>query len=319
MMPSFRRVATGGACVLLTSACGLVTPSATIAIDGSSTVYPISEAVAEEFGLTSGEKVSVTIATSGTGGGFKTFCAGERDISNASRHIKASERALCEDNGVEFIELDVAIDGLSVVVNPANTFVTCMTVPELKRIWEPGSTLRLWSEVRPEWPAEPIRLYGAGTNSGTFDYFTEAIVGRVGAIRSDFSASEDDNVLVQGVEGDRNALGFFGYAYYAENTTRLKSVAIDGGAGCVEPTPESISAGTYTPLARPLLIYVSRAAFERPVVRKFVQYYLASAAELVPQTGYVPLTTAQYAELSARVAAEAAVVDARTPADDQTP
>jgi phosphate transport system substrate-binding protein len=315
MMSKFRRRGATLGCVLLASACGA--RSETVAIDGSSTVYPISEAVAEEFGLTSGEKVSVTIATSGTGGGFKTFCAGERDISNASRHIKDSERALCEDNGVDFIELDVAIDGLSVVVNPANDFVTCMTVAELKRIWEPGSTLRLWSEVRPEWPAQPIRLYGAGTNSGTFDYFTEAIVGRVGAIRSDFSASEDDNVLVQGVEGDRNALGFFGYAYYAENTTRLKAVAIDGGAGCVDPTPASISAGTYTPLARPLLIYVSRAAFERPVVRKFVQYYLASAAELVPQTGYVPLTSAQYAALSARVAAEAAVLESRSPAAQQ--
>ncbi len=314
MMNLLRRLGAGASCALL-SACGFVEPAETIAIDGSSTVYPISEAVAEEFGLTTDLQVSVTIATSGTGGGFKTFCAGERDIANASRHIKAGERELCAANGVEYIELDVAIDGLSVVVNPANAFVSCMSVAELKRIWEPGSTVRLWSEVRPEWPAEPIRLYGAGTNSGTFDYFTEAIVGRVGAIRSDFSASEDDNVLVQGVEGDRNALGFFGYAYFAENAARLKAIGIDGGAGCVEPTPQTIRSGTYTPLARPLLIYVSRAAFARPVVRTFVQYYLANAEELVPQTGYVPLTTAQYAELSARVAAEAAALGAQPPAD----
>jgi phosphate transport system substrate-binding protein len=309
LRPRWPRAAAASSLVLLASACGL-TPSETIAIDGSSTVYPISEAVAEEFGLTTDAKVSVTIATSGTGGGFKVFCAGERDISNASRHIKSSEQALCAEQGVEYLELDVAIDGLSVVVNPQNDFVQCLSIPELKRIWEPGSTVRTWADVRPEWPAEPIRLYGAGTNSGTFDYFTEAVVGRVGAIRDDFSASEDDNVLVQGVEGDRNALGFFGYAYYAENTERLKAIAVDGGDGCIAPEPQSIRDGTYKPLARPLLIYVSTAAFRRPVVQDFVRFYLQHAGELVPQTGYVPLPAAQYAELLGKVEAAAAALPA---------
>jgi len=250
--------------------------------------------MAEEFGIASTEKVNVTIATSGTGGGFKAFCAGERDISNASRHIKQGEQALCTQNGVDFVEFNIAIDGLTVAVNPTNTFVKCLTVAELEQIWRPGSTVRTWSDVRPEWPDEPIRLYGAGTNSGTFDYFTEAIMGRVGAIRDDFSASEDDNVLVQGVEGDRNALGFFGYAYYAENASRLKSVAVDPGTGCVSPTPASIQSGTYAPLARPLLIYVSRKSMTRSVVRDFVRFYLEHAIQYVPETGYVPLPAEVY-------------------------
>jgi len=250
--------------------------------------------MAEEFGIASTEKVNVTIATSGTGGGFKAFCAGERDISNASRHIKQGEQTLCTQNGVDFVEFNIAIDGLTVAVNPTNTFVECLTVAELEQIWRPGSTVRTWSDVRPEWPDEPIRLYGAGTNSGTFDYFTEAIMGRVGAIRDDFSASEDDNVLVQGVEGDRNALGFFGYAYYAENASRLKSVAVDPGTGCVSPTPASIQSGTYAPLARPLLIYVSRKSMTRSVVRDFVRFYLEHAIQYVPETGYVPLPAEVY-------------------------
>ncbi len=285
------------ALALLTStlvACGPGSASYTVSVDGSSTVYPITEAMAEEFGIASTEKVNVTIATSGTGGGFKAFCAGERDISNASRHIKKNEQELCTQNGVEFVEFNIAIDGLTVAVNPANTFVECLTVAELEQIWRPGSTVSRWSEVRPEWPGEPIRLYGAGTNSGTFDYFTEAIMGRVGAIRDDFSASEDDNVLVQGVEGDRNALGFFGYAYYAENTSRIKSVAVDPGSGCVSPTPASIQSGTYAPLARPLLIYVSHKALSRSVVRDFVRFYLEHAIKYVPETGYVPLPADVY-------------------------
>ncbi len=277
-------------------ACGPGSASYTVAVDGSSTVYPITEAMAEEFGLSSEDKVNVTIATSGTGGGFKAFCAGDRDISNASRVIKDSERELCAANGIEFIEIEVAIDGLSVVVNPGNSFVECLTVAELNDIWEPGSKVTNWSDVRAEWPSEPIRLYGAGTNSGTFDYFTEEIVGRAGAIRDDYSASEDDNVLVQGVEGDRNSLGFFGYAYYAENTSRLKSVAVDPGSGCVQPNPESIQSGTYSPLSRPLLIYVSRESLERKVVRDFVRYYMEHALELVPETGYVPLQPAVYTQ-----------------------
>jgi phosphate transport system substrate-binding protein len=297
-MPVRRALPVAALILFSAAACGRG-PALVISVDGSSTVYPISEAMAEEFGLASEDRVHVTIATSGTGGGFKTFCAGERDISNASRPIKRSEAELCAENGVEYIELQVAIDGLSVVVNPANTFAICLTVAELKAIWEPGSTVQLWSEVRPTWPAEPIRLYGAGTNSGTFDTFTETIVGRTGAIRSDFSASEDDNVLVQGVEGDRNSLGFFGYAYYAENATRIRAVEIDGGAGCIAPTPETVRSGDYEPLARPLFIYVSRASWERPIVREFVRFYLAQAERYVPETGYVPLRAEEYATLLA--------------------
>ena len=289
------------ASLLLVTACGGDRAPETVSVDGSSTVYPITEAMAEQFGTTASTPVNVTIATSGTGGGFKTFCAGERDISNASRPIKDSEKAICATNGVEYLELQVAIDGLSIVVNPANTFVDCLTVPELKSIWEPGSKVMTWSQVRPTWPNEPIRLYGAGTNSGTFDYFTEAIMGTVGSIRDDFSASEDDNVLVQGVEGDKSALGFFGYAYYAENPTRLKAVSVDGGAGCVAPNPETIKNGTFAPLSRPLFIYVSRASWEREVVRNFVRFYLEHGATIVPETGYIPLDAARYAEELAKL------------------
>jgi phosphate transport system substrate-binding protein len=296
-----RRAGLLAASLLLVTACGGDRAPETVSVDGSSTVYPITEAMAEQFGATASTPVNVTIATSGTGGGFKTFCAGERDISNASRPIKDSEQALCATNGIEYLELQVAIDGLSVVVNPANAFVECLTVPELKSIWEPGSTITTWSQVRASWPNEPIRLYGAGTNSGTFDYFTEAIMGTVGSIRDDFSASEDDNVLVQGVEGDKNALGFFGYAYYAENPTRLKAVSVDGGAGCIAPNPETIKTGTFAPLSRPLFIYVSRASWEREVVRNFVRFYLENGATIVPETGYIPLEAARYAEELAKL------------------
>jgi phosphate transport system substrate-binding protein len=296
-----RRAGLLAASLLLVTACGGDRAPETVSVDGSSTVYPITEAMAEQFGATASTPVNVTIATSGTGGGFKTFCAGERDISNASRPIKDSEQALCATNGIEYLELQVAIDGLSVVVNPSNAFVECLTVPELKSIWEPGSTITTWSQVRASWPNESIRLYGAGTNSGTFDYFTEAIMGTVGSIRDDFSASEDDNVLVQGVEGDKNALGFFGYAYYAENPTRLKAVSVDGGAGCIAPNPETIKTGTFAPLSRPLFIYVSRASWEREVVRNFVRFYLENGATIVPETGYIPLEAARYAEELAKL------------------
>lgn len=296
-----RRAGLLAASLLLVTACGGDRAPETVSVDGSSTVYPITEAMAEQFGATASTPVNVTIATSGTGGGFKTFCAGERDISNASRPIKDSEQAICATNGIEYLELQVAIDGLSVVVNPSNAFVECLTVPELKSIWEPGSTITTWSQVRASWPNESIRLYGAGTNSGTFDYFTEAIMGTVGSIRDDFSASEDDNVLVQGVEGDKNALGFFGYAYYAENPTRLKAVSVDGGAGCIAPNPETIKTGTFAPLSRPLFIYVSRASWEREVVRNFVRFYLENGATIVPETGYIPLEAARYAEELAKL------------------
>ena len=274
--------------------------SGTIEADGSSTVYPLTEAMAEEFG-TEHRDVRVTVGFSGTGGGFKRFCAGETQISNASRPIKDEERAACQQAGVQFEELQVAIDGLAVVVHPQNGFVQCLTVQELRRIWEPNSQLSRWSQVRAGFPDQPLRLYGAGTNSGTFDYFTEAVMGETGASRSDYTASEDDNVLVQGVEGDQNALGYFGYAYFTENRTRLRAVGVDNGQGCVQPTPETVKAGQYAPLSRPLFIYVNRAALARPEVAAFVRFYLENAAELVPEVGYVPLEAAEYQQSLSRL------------------
>ena len=259
-----------------------------VRIDGSSTVYPITEAVAEEFQMVH-PGVRVTVGIGGTGGGFKRFGAGETDISNASRPIDPTEAELAVQNRIEFIELPVGFDGLSVLVNPTNDFVESLTVAELKRIWEPGSTVSMWSDVRSGWPAREIHLYGPGTDSGTFDYFTEAINGQSKAMRPDFSASEDDNVLVQGIAGDRDALGFFGYAYYAENTDKLKLVAVDGGNGPVAPSPETIRDGTYAPLSRPVFIYVSAQSANRPEVEAFVQFYLDNAATLVTEVGYVPL------------------------------
>jgi phosphate transport system substrate-binding protein len=294
-----RCAAAAFAAVLLTTACGSGSPTSRMAgsieIDGSSTVYPITEAVAEEFGAATGGSVRVMVGFSGTGGGFKRFCTGETQISNASRHIKDSERELCEANGIEYLELPVAIDGLAVVAHPQNAAAECLTVEELRRIWEPGSRIDNWSQVRAGFPGAPLKLYGPGTNSGTFDYFTEAIMGQERAIRPDFTASEDDNVLVQGVEGDRAALGYFGYAYYAENASRLRAVAVDNGNGCVLPTPETVRGGQYAPLSRPLFIYVSRTALERPEVAEFVRFYMEQAPLLVPEVGYVPADAAVYA------------------------
>lgn len=275
--------------------------SGAISVDGSSTVYPVTEAVAEEFGLETDGNVRVTVGVSGTGGGFKRFCAGETDISNASRPIKDSEAELCEQNGVDYTELTVAIDGLTVAVNPANAFVECLTVEELKTIWEPGSQVNNWSQVRQGFPSQPLALYGPGTNSGTFDYFTEEVLGEQGASRGDYTASEDDNVLVQGVEGDPNGLGYFGYAYYIENEGRMKPVAIDGGSGCVLPSDETVSGGTYTPLSRPLMIYVNNAKLQQPHVAAFVRFYIESAAELVPQVGYVALEAERYQQELAKL------------------
>ena len=270
--------------------------SGSISVDGSSTVYPITEAVAEEFGREHAGKVRVTVGLSGTGGGFKRFCAGETDISNASRTIKDTEKELCTQHQVSFVEIPVAYDGLSIIVNPKNNFLQCITVAELKKIWEPGSKVKNWSEVRQGFPSQTIKLYGPGTSSGTFDYFTEEINGKAGASRADYTASEDDNVLVQGVEGDANSLGYFGFAYYKENAQKLKLVGVDGGKGCVTPSEETIKNGTYTPLSRPLFIYVSNKAMQRPEVKAFVEYYVNQAPELVPQVGYVPLEAAQYQE-----------------------
>jgi phosphate transport system substrate-binding protein len=264
-----------------------------VRVDGSSTVFPVTEAVAEEFQIAN-PNTRITVGISGTGGGFKKFCAGETDISDASRPIKDTEREMCAEAGIEPLEITVAYDGLAVMVNPGNDFAACMTVDELKRIWEPGSTVSRWSQVREGWPDEEMKLYGPGTDSGTFDYFTEAIVGEEDASRPDFTASEDDNVLVQGISGDPYSLGYFGYAYYAENTDKLKLVAVDGGNGCVEPNPETVESGEYAPLSRPLFIYVARSALEKPQVDAFVRYYLEQARLLVPQVGYVPLRDQQY-------------------------
>jgi phosphate transport system substrate-binding protein len=265
--------------------------SGSIEIDGSSTVYPISQAVAEEFGTATGGDVRVTVGFSGTGGGFRRFCAGETTISNASRAIKDDERQACEQAGVDPLELQVGIDGLAVVVNPENTMVQCLTVEELRAIWEPGSTVQQWSQVRDGLPAQPLRLYGPGTNSGTFDYFTEVIMGEEDASRPDYSASEDDNVLVQGVAGDVNALG---YAYYIENDDKLRAIGVDNGSGCVEPVPETVTSGEYAPLSRPLFIYINRAHLEQPHVAEFVRFYMENAAELVTEVGYVPMDAERY-------------------------
>ncbi|RMG25470.1 MAG: PstS family phosphate ABC transporter substrate-binding protein [Armatimonadetes bacterium] len=267
--------------------------SGSIAIDGSSTVFPISEAVAEEF-QAKYPNVRVTVGISGTGGGFKKFLNREIDISDASRPIKPSEVELAQKNGVEYIELPIAFDGLSVLVNPQNDWVDHLTVAELKKIWEPGSTVKKWSDIRPNWPNVEIKLYGPGHDSGTFDYFTEAINGKEGAARQDFMASEDDNVLVTGIAGDKYALGFFGYAYYVENKDKLKVVPIDGGDGPVTPSIETIMDGSYKPLSRPIFIYVRADVASRPEIQEFVKFYLTEGKSLVQEVGYIPLTDELY-------------------------
>ncbi len=296
---------------LLLVACGSGQPqgeetgglTGSILIDGSSTVFPISEAVAEEFRLEY-PNVRVSVGISGTGGGFKKFCNGEIDITDASRPIKDVEEEICAQNGIEFVELPVAFDGLTVVVNPENDWATCMTVEDLKTIWEPAAqgTITKWNQVRPEWPDAPLSLYGPGTDSGTFDYFTSAIVGEEGASRGDYTASEDDNVLVQGVSNDKYALGYFGFAYYAENQDKLKAVAIDGGNGCVLPSKETINNGTYQPLSRPVFIYVRKDALDRPEVEAFVNFYLENAGALATEVGYVALPDRAYELAKERVA-----------------
>lgn len=277
--------------------------SGSILIDGSSTVYPIAEAMAEEF-MVANPGVQVTVGTSGTGGGFEKFCSGQTQISNASRAIKDEEAQKCADAGIEFIELPVATDALTVVVNPENDWAQCLTVEELNTIWAPEAqgTVTNWNQVRPDFPDAPLVLYGPGTDSGTFDYFTDEINGEEGASRGDYTASEDDNVLVTGVEGDVNALGYFGYAYYAENQDRLKAVEIDGGEGCVAPSQEDVLNGTYVPLSRDLFIYVSKAALEEPQVAAFVDFVLDPANRvLVDETGYVSMADDKYAEVKSLV------------------
>lgn len=263
--------------------------SGDVRIDGSSTVGPISEAIAEEF-MIANPDVKVTVGTSGTGGGFKKFTAGEIDISDASRPIKDEEKSAAEKNKIEYVEIPVAYDGLSVVVNSQNDWAKDITVAELKKIWEPNSKVKTWKDVRAEWPDTEIKLYGPGTDSGTFDYFTDEINGEEGASRTDYNASEDDNVLAQGVAGDKGALGYFGYAYFVENKGKIKALSVEG----VKPTEKTIKDGSYKPLSRPLLIYVSKKALERPEVKAFIEFYLTEGVSLVKDVGYVPLDKAEY-------------------------
>jgi phosphate transport system substrate-binding protein len=266
-----------------------------VKIDGSSTVYPISEAVAEEFQKKTG--VKVTVGESGTGGGFKKFCRGETDISDASRPISQKEMDACKEAGVQYIELPVAYDALTVVVNSKNAWVKSFTVAELNKIWAPGSSIKTWNQVNPAYPNQPLQLFGPGTASGTFDYFTEAVNGKAKSSRSDSTPSEDDNVLVTGVAGNQGALGYFGYAYYEENKDKLRAVPIvaKGSTTPVLPSPEAVMNGTYQPLSRPLFIYVNAtAAAFKPEVKAFVNFYLQNAPTLVKEVKYVPLPADDY-------------------------
>lgn len=268
-----------------------------VKIDGSSTVYPITEAVAEEFQKAEKNAIKVTVGISGTGGGFKKFCRGEIDISDASRPILKKEMEACAAAGIKYFELPVAFDALTVVVNPKNTFTKQMTVEELKKMWEPTAQGKItrWNQVNPAWPDAPLKLFGAGSDSGTFDYFTEAVVGKAKSSRGDYTASEDDNVLVQGVTQDVNALGYFGYAYYAENTGKLKAVPVVNPKGkAVEPSMENVINGSYEPLSRPIFIYVSEKAWQRSEVKKFVEFYMKHGPKLAKEVKYVPLPAKAY-------------------------
>jgi phosphate transport system substrate-binding protein len=284
------------ALVLCTLSHAMPAEAQIVQIDGSSTVFPITEAVAEEFQKAKKGKIKVTVGISGTGGGFKKFCRGETDISDASRPILKQEMDICKQAGIQYYELPIAFDALTVMVNPKNDWITSMTVADLKKIWEPSAQGKVthWNQVRPSWPNAPLKLFGPGADSGTFDYFTEAIVGKAKASRGDFTASEDDNVLVQGIANDKNALGYFGFAYYIENQKKLKAVAIDGGKGPVLPSAKTVEDGTYQPLSRPIFIYVSKKATEKPEVREFVEFYMQNTPQLVKQVKYVALPASAY-------------------------
>ena len=276
------------------TACSGEKPPQTIRIDGSSTVFPLSKAMAEEF-RKANPAVQFAIDFSGTAGGFRKFCAGGVDIADASRPIKSAESEQCKARQIGYIEVPVAFDSLSVVVNAKNTFVDCLTVKELKTMWEPAAEGKIgdWQQIRASFPAQPIALFGPGKDSGTFDYFTLAIVGTEGGSRHDFTASEDDMVIESGVAGDRNALGYFGYAYYQANKDKVKLVAVDGGHGCITPSAQTVADATYVPLSRPLFIYVNVAAAARPEVKAFARFYLRpESTQYVTRIGYVPLSTA---------------------------
>jgi phosphate transport system substrate-binding protein len=306
-MPAWPLVCALAASLALVSACGGGNQArqedgspALITVDGSSTAFPISEAMAEEFGKANPDVRTPTVGISGTGGGFQKFCRGEADVSNASRPIRPAEIEACKMAGVEYIELPIAYDGLAIVVNPKNTWADRVTVDELKTVWAPeaqGKVTR-WNQIRPSWPNREIRLFGAGIDSGTYDYFTEAVVGKEGASRGDFTSSEDDNVLVQGITGDELALGFIPLAYVEQNRERLKIVPVDdgkadNGAGPITPSSETVRNGTYQPLSRPLFIYVSRKAADRPEVQRFVDMHV-SRPDLVKEVGYIELTPQIY-------------------------
>ncbi len=272
-----------------------------IRIDGSSTVYPVTEGAAEEYQIKKRGKIHVTVGVSGTGGGFKKFCRGEIDITGASRPIKSSEIEKCKEKGIEFIELPICMDALTVVVNPKNDWVDCMSVEELKKIWEPEAQGKItkWNQIRSEWPNKKLQLCGAGVDSGTYDYFTKAIVGKEHSSRGDYTASEDDNVLVQFAANQEGALCFFGYSYYFENKDKLKPVAIKNPktGKCVKPSPESVLNGEYMPLSRPVFIYVNKSSAERPEVKEFVKLYLENAPDYCSSVGYVPLTDEIYSKV----------------------
>ncbi len=268
-----------------------------VKIDGSSTVYPITEAVAEDFQKAKKNAVKVTVGISGTGGGFKKFCRGETDISNASRPILKSEMEACKQAGIQYYELPIAFDAITVVVNP-KSFLKEISIEQMKTMWEPAAQGKLvkWNQINPAWPDAPIKLFGPGADSGTFDYFTEAVVGKAKSSRGDYTASEDDNVLVQGVSRDVNAIGYFGYAYYAENSSRLKAlpIAAKGGKPAVAPTGKTVLDGSYQPLSRPIFIYISAKSLEKPEIKEFVDYYLKEAAKLAKEVKYVPLPAQAY-------------------------
>ncbi|WP_072015978.1 PstS family phosphate ABC transporter substrate-binding protein [Leptolyngbya sp. KIOST-1] len=298
----FNRYALAGV-VTAAIAAGVAAPSAfsqsgsSITVDGSSTVFPISEVMAEEF-MAASRGTQVTVGVSGTGGGFRKFCNDELDITGASRTIRESEVEACRAAGIEYMEVPIAFDALTVVINPNNTWATSLTVEQLKQIWEPAAEGRItrWNQIDPSWPNAPLNLFGPGTDSGTFDYFTTYIVGEAASSRADFTASEDDNILVLGVARDVNALGYFGYAYYEENRDTLRSVAVNG----VRPSEATLLDGTYTPLSRTIYFYVKKSSFENnPQVRAFVEFMLDNAEELVPETGYVALPSERYTAIRA--------------------
>jgi len=271
-------------------------PTTVVKVDGSSTVFPITEAVAEEFQKETRGVVRVTVGISGTGGGFKKFCRGETDVQDASRPISQSEMDACRATGIQYYELPIAFDALTIAVSPQAAWVDAITIAELKIIWDPASQGRVmtWNQVRNTWPSIPLKLFGAGSDSGTFDYFTEAVVGKAKASRGDYTASEDDNTLVQGIANDKQALGYIPYAYYEPNKKRLKAVAVDGGQGPVLPSRETVENGAYQPLSRPMFIYVSSKSASKSEVKRFVEFYLAQAPTLVPQVKYVPLPREAY-------------------------